>query len=558
MVSARYRISRGEWLWAGIVTALAVFLTLIPYALAYLTDGDGWRFTGILMNPEDSQTYFAKILQGYDGKYLYTIPFTPEEHNGEFVGFFYLGLGHLARLLRLSVPAIWHLSRVVANAFMFLATYSFVAYYIRDQSTRRVAMLLAAFGSGLGWALFLANQRYWLGSFPVDFKQPGAHLFFSALTFPHVALGTALTLIGVQLLDQIARNDRREGIPWSLLLAACLVNFSLAIVYPFLLYLMSAIAFTFWVLQTWRAKRLLWQRGVSGAATFTLAAPLAIYYANTLRDNVVFRSWDAQAGTPALPWPHYLIAYGPMLLLAFLSWRGVPGTRLHFSMLSVWICVAAVLLYSPLRPQRRFVQGVHVPLSILASVGLLSSLFPWLGRTRLWGWIVAFPRYSQASLQRFLTVLVLILMSLSNLYVLASVSVSAVVQQPDTIFRPADEFEMVTWLRHEIEDSSVFLADYLSGSFIAGQSGHRVVLGHWAETVDYEVKQEEVATFYSAATNDRFRQELFAKYGVDYVLYGPRERELGAFDPTKVDYLVHVHSQGAISLFSVASPASTS
>ena len=48
----------------------------------------GLSFTGILMNPEDSQTYFAKMLQGYNGRFLYTIPFTPEPHDPAFVGVF--------------------------------------------------------------------------------------------------------------------------------------------------------------------------------------------------------------------------------------------------------------------------------------------------------------------------------------------------------------------------------------------------------------------------------------------------------------------------------------
>ena len=45
----------------------------------------------------------------------------------------------------------------------------------------RVAVIL---GSGLGWVLFLFGQTYWLGAFPVDFKMPEAHLFFSAMTLP--------------------------------------------------------------------------------------------------------------------------------------------------------------------------------------------------------------------------------------------------------------------------------------------------------------------------------------------------------------------------------------
>lgn len=557
MRSKKLSIEAREWLWAGVVTLIAVGLTLIPYALGYLNARDGWEFTGILMNPEDSQSYFAKMLQGYDGKSLYTIPFTPEPHAGAFVGMFYVWLGHLARISGVGLPVIWHVSRAAADAIMFLVTFGFISSYLGDRRTRKVAFLVAVFGSGLGWALFLANQPYWLDSFPVDFKQPGAHLFFSALTFPHVALGTALTIIAVRLCDELVSGADEMGIPWGRVLAAGATNLALVIVYPFLIYLVAAVALLTWILLVWLKKRLLWREGFLLASTFVLQTPLTIYYAYTLRTNAVFKAWDAQAGTPALPWPHYLIAYGPMLLLAYFFWRDKPQSRTRFAVLWIWILAAAALLYMPLRPQRRFVQGVHVPLSILASAGFLQTLLPWVKQTTLWKKVVDLPRYSPETLSRFLVMLFVLFMSLSNFYVLASVSVSSANQQLDTIFRPVDEIEMTRWLRHEVPATSVLLADYLTGNYVAANGGHRVVLGHWAETMGYEEKQEAVATFFDSASGDQFRLELLSTYGVDFVWHGPRERELGGFDPRTVDYLDHVHTVGDISVFATLSRLDT-
>ena len=91
--------NKKDWLKAILVAVMTVLLMSIPYFLGYVFAKQGLAYTGLLMNPEDSQTYFAKMLQGYDGRLLYTIPFTPEPHDGAFVGVFYLWLGHLARLL---------------------------------------------------------------------------------------------------------------------------------------------------------------------------------------------------------------------------------------------------------------------------------------------------------------------------------------------------------------------------------------------------------------------------------------------------------------------------
>jgi hypothetical protein len=545
-------LSTAEWGRALAVALLAIALTLIPYLLGYATAQEGMAFTGLLMNPEDSQTYWAKMQQGYDGRLLYTIPFTPETHPGAFVGAFYLGTGHLARLSGLSLPLMWHVSRLAADVLLFLVVFGFIAAFITDSRGRWLAYLLSLFGSGLGWLLFLLAQPYWLGAFPVDFKQPGAHLFFTALTFPHVALGTAILLLSVWLLYRAGEQSAEDGWHgWRYAVAAGCSNVILGIAYPFLLYLIMLMAVLYWLYLAFRMRQLLWRPAFLFAVTFAIPAPLYLYYAYTLKTNLIFRAWDAQAITPSPPWPHYLIAYGPMLLLGFWHWRGRPQQRRQFAVLWLWIFAVALLVYAPLTPQRRFVQGVQAPLAILATAGFLQVALPWLERTRLWQALLTRPRYSAAGLRRFVTVLFLTFMSLSNLYVLASVSVSAVIQQPDPLFRPQDEVEATEWLRQNGIASAVVLGAYQTGNYVAAHARQRVVLGHWAETMAYEDKVTAVATFYDATTSDAWRRELLAQYNVTYVWHGPRERELGGFEPAMADYLQPVYLHNTVAIYAV-------
>ena len=93
---------------------------------------------------------------------------------------------------------------------------------------------------------------------------------------------------------------------------------------------------------------------------------------------------DAQAGTPAAPWPHYLIAFGLMLLLATTFWWKQRSLRPKFTILWAWIFAAALLLYSPLNPQRRFIQGVHLPLAILAAAGFVQVVLPRWQSSQTW------------------------------------------------------------------------------------------------------------------------------------------------------------------------------
>jgi uncharacterized membrane protein len=146
-------------------------------------------------------------------------------------------------------------------------------------------------------------------------------------------------------------------------------------------------------------------------------------------------------------------------------------------------------------------------------------------------------------------------MALSNIYVWASVSTSAVIQQPDPIFRPADELTAVAWLRAENGESSpstaVLLGEYQTGNLAAARAGNQVVVGHWAETIGYEEKVAEVARFFDAETGDEWRRELLARYNVAYVWVGPREQALGAFDPETAVYLQPVYQNETITIYGV-------
>ncbi|MCP4422308.1 MAG: hypothetical protein GY805_37340, partial [Chloroflexi bacterium] len=185
--------------------------------------------------------------------------------------------------------------------------------------------------------------------------------------------------------------------------------------------------------------------------------------------------------TLAAPWPHYLLAFGPMLLLAILFYWKQPSDRPRFTVLWSWVITAVLLLYSPLNAQRRFIQGVHVPLALLAAAGFVQIVLPRWQSSALWQKIVSHPRYETAKLSRFIIILFLIGMSFSNLYLWVDVTRIATITQPDLFFRPEDEVKAINWLRENTGDSNIILGSYQTGNLVAAQTGQQVMLGHWAE-----------------------------------------------------------------------------
>ena len=544
-------IASREWAAAFLVAITTVAIVTLPYVLGYALSGPGIAFSGVIMNPEDSQSYFAKMLQGFEGHWLYTIPFTPEQHDPAFLGGFYLALGHFARWMGLSIDAIWHLARIVADLFLFMVTFGFIATFLHNRQTRWIAYLLALFGSGLGWLLFIFQQPYWLGAFPVDFKMPEAHLFFSSMTFPHVALGTGLLLVSIWLVYQIGTLHPKG---WFYSVLAGITNLAIGIVYPFLIYLIVLTTAFYWLVLILRARRFDWSLSVRLGISFIIPAPLYLYYAYANQMNDVFRSWADQAVTSSPPWPHYLIAFGILLILAVLPIASRKASSSYIEKMSVlwiWIITAAILVYLPINAQRRFVQGVQVPLSILAAVGLVQVVLPRVANTKPYQKILTHPRYTDAGLRRLLTTSIILFVSISNLYVLADVSAMAALRQPYPFFRQQSELEVVDWLQDNTDRADVVLAAYETGNYLAARAGNRVFIGHWAETVDWDLKFDQISRFFDSSTEDSWRRELINSHGIGYIWFGPTERNLGSFDPGTIPYLKQVFEKGDTKLYEV-------
>ena len=544
-------ITRREWIAAaGVALGLTVLMTL-PYILGYALAGPERTFTGILMNPEDSQSYFAKMLQGYQGQWLYRIPFTVEEHDPALLGGFYLLLGHAARILRLELDTIWFLSRSISSVILFVTTFGFISTYFSEKRERWTAYLIAILGSGLGWLLFLISQPYWLGAYPIDFKMPEAHLFFSALTFPHGMIGTALIMVSFYLVDRALRSISR---PLVFALLAGLSNLLLGIVYPFLIYLIGVTYGIYWLFRAYRAKRILWSEIGLLSVALIIPLPMYIYYYYTYQVNEIFRAWADQAVTTSPTLPHYLVAYGPLLILAMLPL--FIGEKREFTsgratLLWSWVIAAALLIYAPVNAQRRFVQGVQAPLSILATIGLYQVFLPWLMTTRIIKRLAERPRYSIMGLERLTTAAFIAFLALSNVYVLASMSITAAIQQPYPFFRQNSEIAAVEWLMNHSESGTAVLSAYETGNFIAAHAGTPVFVGHWAETASWDEKIDETAAFYGEKTDDGWRVGLLSQYGIDFVWHGPKERNLGGFEPDHAEFLGLIYSEGDVAIYLV-------
>lgn len=487
-------MSKQERRWTSIWAIVIVGLSCLPYLLAWQLAPADTHYTGLLLNHYDGESYYAKMQQGARGDWLFHLAFTPEPHEGAFIFSFYLALGHLSALLGLPIPLVYHLARAAAGLFLLLVAYRFIAHFFERLPTRRAAFLLLGFSAGFGWLLAP------LGITTADLWVAEGFIFLSILANPHFPLAMGLMLlIFLGVLDAPPLGPSRMQGGGIARVAG--LGLLLAVVQPFAVPIVLAVLAVYLTALRLRERRLPRPEILATGAAAAGAAPLVLYDFYVSRANPALVAWSAQNLTPSLPPWDYALGYGLVLLLA-LGGIAVAARRRENAdaFLLAWVGSAALLLYVPFALQRRFIMGLHLPLTLLATLGLEQIVWPRLRARR----------------RGLVTGLLVGFTALTNLFV-PLVAVAGVAQGRPPLVMSADEAAACAWLAENTAWTDTVLTPADSGQFFPAWAGNRVVYGHPFETIAAETKEAEVARFFAADAPSAARRALLGRYGVRYV-----------------------------------------
>ena len=221
----------------------------------------------------------------------------------------------------------------------------------------------------------------------------------------------------------------------------------------------------------------------------------------------------------------------PLLLAALAvrdAWRDEGPAWLALA----WVAVVPLLVYLPFNLQRRLVEGVQIPLSLLAALGVA--------------------KISNLNLNlNLITAITLTVLSSTNVMLVAG-NCLALRARPAPIYRDAGEVAALNWLDGQVEPDDVVLTAYETGNYLPARMGARAFIGHGSESVRAGEKKALVSHFFDVTTDDAWRRQLLARYGVDYIFWGPAERALGTFNPHEATYLRRVYKAGGYTVFGVA------
>jgi len=517
------QVSRREWRWVAIFTIIALFLLLLPYVLGFSREGTQWRFSGFLVGVEDGNSYVAKMRQGSDGAWLYRLAYSSEPQRGALIYLPYLLLGKLAAppALHLQLIALFHLARLVAAAGMIFATYWFLAMCVADVSLRRVGLLLATLGGGLGWVQLASGSMTSWTSMPLEFYSPESFGFLEAFTAPHLAAAHALLLLSLIFFLRGALSADRGG-GWkagAALLGAWLFQ---PLTVPIAWVVMAAYVALIAIADRIGRRGRSLKPGSSGlrarpsplqlafghaARAVSLSFVPVVYSAAAFNLDPVLRQWTSQNLLPSPPPTEYLISYSLLLLFAIPGIFAVVRRREASGALPVgWLLVFPALVYFPINLQRRLADGFFVALLALALGG-----YEYLeGRAPR-----GFPRLLR---------ILLVTLSLPATVLLYVGSIRSALQPASPEFLPASEVGILNWLDQNADPRSVVLCSFDTGNAVPAYTDLIPYIGHGPETLFLQEKLQSVSAFFAPGSTSSLRQEILDKTGAGWVMLGPSER----------------------------------
>jgi hypothetical protein len=526
----------------AILVALAVVgVSLVPYLIGWAVQTEGQVFGGFIIDLDDSNSYLAVMRQGMAGHWRFVSLYTPESQRGVWVHTFYIVLGHMVRLTGLSPPIVYHGARVICGTLLLVGAHHFACFCLRRRSVCWNAFLLVSLSSGLGWLKEMTWPTVEGGISPLDFWFLDGYTFLGILTFPHFSLAWTMLLIAFG--SALAYNATPS--PRYLLLGVGAAFLATAL-HPTLSLVMGAVVAVYglllWV--AWRRFPIRW--AITGLSVVLGAGAMAGHIWLAFQMDPVLRAWGQSIMATPAP-RHFLSGYGLLVPLGLVGAVDVTRRRERRGVfLIVWVAVAFVLAYTPFSIQRRLLEGVHIPMSLLSAVGLRRLLLN-LAQSR-WVRAVARAGYPRRRTVWLAQSLLIAATSLSSLYMLGSASLVAWARSPG-LFHSRATLVGFDWLEEHLADEDVVLASYDTGNLIPAWTGHRVFLGHWALSVDAVERKRLVGAFFDTSTVDSWRVAFLHQYNISHIVFGPEERGLGGFDPASAPYLREAYAVGDVTIY---------
>lgn len=485
----------------------------------------GWQTTPadevflarVPITASDTPAYYSQIEQSRQGRLLFANQFTSEAQRPTLFHPLWLVTGWIAAIANLTPPIAYQAARLLATiAFMWLA-WVVLGRMFTHPRWRWFGLILLVTSSGLGW---LTSQEFRqhidLGATPVDLWVAESNTFMS---ISHSALFIGSQALMLFILWQFWRwveGERMGGQRW---LGPALAL--LALIHPYDVITVVSVmgAWAVWQTLQGRLTTAQWRNLlISGAQWAAWLVPVVLYEGLVVFREQAMLGWLQQnldySSAPYL----VLLAYGTLVpLAAYGAFDRKNQQSSLTAFLVVWIIVTLLLLYFPgLTVQRRLMNGLHIPIAILAAAGLMAVSRQVRG---LWRGVVVG--------------LILVTATFSNVLNITTDSQAVIpghtVHYPPRITQ--SEAAAAEWLRDNTQISDVIWAEVWLGNALPGLNGRTVVMGHAHQTLNLQGRLRDWLAFQQGQHSESERSAMLQRLNVDYIVWRDQDRIPGGHQP---------------------------
>ncbi|XOU94203.1 MAG: hypothetical protein ACNFW9_05155 [Candidatus Kerfeldbacteria bacterium] len=523
------------WLVIGIATLL-VIITAVPYLYGYFSTPEDMVYTGLHhFAPGDTNVFLSMIEQVRQDENIFINLYTSEDQLRIYTNPLWLTVGWVAKIFSLSNLLSIHVVRSIL-IFIFVAVmYLFLSYLFKKIKKRKLILLIILFSSGLG--SFFNPFLYDTGNIyehPTDIWVTESITFSTLFHTPH--LTASLTLIVVIFLFMLLAFEKNKYLYSVLAGFACLLMLWF---HPFNGPTIYGVLAVYLLIIFLRNKGITWSYIRHYAVLCLIPIPVVLYFYLMNKADWVIRAWQSQNILPSPSVWMYLIGYGLLIpMLIFGLWSVFKKMDNKKSFVVAWFITSAIAIYVPISFQRRLSEGLHIPIAILAMLGIL-FVFNWIrskrGKWSLWN-------------SAFVMILLLFLPMTNFLIIGQDITLySKAKDLPYYIYQ--DEVNAMHWLRDNITIDEITFSSKYMGSFIPAHSGRVVWIGHSPQTVDLLNKKEYQYWFWEDDNESELKYDFLINNNIDYIFFGRKEKALGTYDPSTKNYLDNVYSNKEVTIY---------
>ncbi len=507
--------------------------------LSYTTTG----YIYPLIHREATNDYFSYLAYTTEGKYGHWLkrdPYTTEKTTPGILHFYYLMIGKIGGLFDIDAIYIYHIARIISvELFIFGVILICILFAKKNFLLAGILSLIATIPLTFFYGIKIDVTRY-----PFDYPWYfGFDLLERLYMPPHHIFGQAMLLFSLIFFFQYIEKKRRN---WPIFSGIVLLIGALAyppIVLPMLIVPMAS--FLYLLVRSFQSRKTFHDyKGYLFPIMFICLVSLfvvgLIYFQQTFG-----YPWSESKNYELGYW-NYLKSFNYELLISFfvpiilafpvvfIEWRTLDFKKIFLFFWAFMPFLLLLFVHILSIPKIRLINATSfIPLAILA--------------------VYFFDYFKNRLLRYFIMALVLgfYIISLAEYTLIKFNSIHYFLKNnPVNSFRiPLNLHNAFLFMRDNFPKDTRVMSSQESGIIIPAYGPFISFIGHVLETYNFESKLSLTREFYSEGLKENTMGKILTDNGIDYVLYGPYEKNIGGGGFREYDFLEVVYENKDVRIY---------